>query len=113
MAWMPNVYNDSKIALVPRSLFCQQKDEQYGDFFFHRQYSKFNSIYCLISILYMLLLIVAALICTFYSNFCTFYLKLFKMNLLKLCHDRGYLVTQDELDQTLEEFKGQFGDKPR
>ncbi|XP_019206983.1 DNA-directed RNA polymerases I, II, and III subunit RPABC1 isoform X1 [Oreochromis niloticus] len=30
----------------------------------------------------------------------------------KLCHDRGYLVTQDELDQTLEEFKSQFGDKP-
>jgi hypothetical protein len=32
---------------------------------------------------------------------------------IQLCHDRGYLVTQDELDQTLEEFKGQFGDKPR
>lgn len=31
---------------------------------------------------------------------------------MQLCHDRGYLVTQDELDQTLEEFKGQFGDKP-
>uniref|UniRef100_A0A9L0IC41 DNA-directed RNA polymerases I, II, and III subunit RPABC1 n=1 Tax=Equus asinus TaxID=9793 RepID=A0A9L0IC41_EQUAS len=31
---------------------------------------------------------------------------------LSLCHDRGYLVTQDELDQTLEEFKAQFGDKP-
>lgn len=30
----------------------------------------------------------------------------------QLCHDRGYLVTQDELDQTLEEFKTQFGDKP-
>ncbi|XP_051977390.1 DNA-directed RNA polymerases I, II, and III subunit RPABC1 isoform X1 [Xyrauchen texanus] len=29
-----------------------------------------------------------------------------------LCHDRGYLVTQDELDQTLEEFRSQFGDKP-
>ncbi|XP_014778424.1 DNA-directed RNA polymerases I, II, and III subunit RPABC1 isoform X2 [Octopus bimaculoides] len=29
-----------------------------------------------------------------------------------ICHDRGYLVTQDELDQTLEEFKDQFGDKP-
>jgi hypothetical protein len=33
--------------------------------------------------------------------------------LLQLCHDRGYLVTQDELDQTLEQFKEQFGDKPR
>ena len=30
----------------------------------------------------------------------------------QLCHDRGYLVTQDELDQTLEQFKAQFGDKP-
>ncbi|CAB3262539.1 unnamed protein product [Arctia plantaginis] len=29
-----------------------------------------------------------------------------------LCHDRGYLVTQDELDQTLDQFKEQFGDKP-
>uniref|UniRef100_A0A8D2DJ30 DNA-directed RNA polymerases I, II, and III subunit RPABC1 n=1 Tax=Sciurus vulgaris TaxID=55149 RepID=A0A8D2DJ30_SCIVU len=32
--------------------------------------------------------------------------------IMQLCHDRGYLVTQDELDQTLEEFKAQFGDKP-
>uniref|UniRef100_A0A803JYJ4 DNA-directed RNA polymerases I, II, and III subunit RPABC1 n=1 Tax=Xenopus tropicalis TaxID=8364 RepID=A0A803JYJ4_XENTR len=32
--------------------------------------------------------------------------------LRQLCHDRGYLVTQDELDQTLDEFKAQFGDKP-
>uniref|UniRef100_A0A8C2VJ31 DNA-directed RNA polymerase II subunit E n=1 Tax=Chinchilla lanigera TaxID=34839 RepID=A0A8C2VJ31_CHILA len=32
--------------------------------------------------------------------------------IMKLCHYRGYLVTQDELDQTLEEFKAQFGDKP-
>lgn len=30
----------------------------------------------------------------------------------QLCHDRGYLVTQDELDQTLDEFKSQFGDRP-
>lgn len=30
----------------------------------------------------------------------------------QLCHDRGYLVTQDELDQTLEQFKEQFGDRP-
>ncbi|KAK2722454.1 hypothetical protein QYM36_002853, partial [Artemia franciscana] len=29
-----------------------------------------------------------------------------------LCHDRGYLVAQSELDQTLEGFKLQFGDKP-
>ena len=32
---------------------------------------------------------------------------------LKMCHDRGYIVTQDELDQTLEQFKDQYGDKPR
>ena len=29
-----------------------------------------------------------------------------------MCHDRGYLVAQHELDQTLEEFINQFGDKP-
>lgn len=29
-----------------------------------------------------------------------------------MCHDRGYLVTQEELDQTLENFKEIFGDKP-
>ena len=31
----------------------------------------------------------------------------------QMCHDRGYVVTQDELDQTLEQFKDQFGDRPR
>lgn len=30
----------------------------------------------------------------------------------QLCHDRGYLVTQEELDQNLDQFKEQFGDKP-
>lgn len=29
-----------------------------------------------------------------------------------MCHDRGYLVTQDELDQTLEQFKATYGDRP-
>lgn len=29
-----------------------------------------------------------------------------------MCHDRGYLVTQEELDQTLDEFKEMFGDRP-
>ncbi|VDK19811.1 unnamed protein product [Anisakis simplex] len=29
-----------------------------------------------------------------------------------MCHDRGYLVTQEELDQTLDNFKETFGDKP-
>lgn len=31
---------------------------------------------------------------------------------LQMCHDRGYLVTQEELDQTLDNFKETFGDKP-
>ncbi|CAF0708438.1 unnamed protein product [Brachionus calyciflorus] len=31
---------------------------------------------------------------------------------LTLCHDRGYLVTSDELEQTLEQFKQAYGDKP-
>lgn len=35
-----------------------------------------------------------------------------RKTVMQLCHDRGYLVTQDELDQTLEQFKEQFGDKP-
>ncbi|KAF0293079.1 DNA-directed RNA polymerases I, II, and III subunit RPABC1 [Amphibalanus amphitrite] len=35
-----------------------------------------------------------------------------RKTVMQLCHDRGYLVTQDELDQTLEQFKVQFGDKP-
>jgi DNA-directed RNA polymerase I, II, and III subunit RPABC1 len=26
----------------------------------------------------------------------------------QLCHDRGYLVTQEELDQTIAQFKEQF-----
>lgn len=35
-----------------------------------------------------------------------------RKTVMQLCHDRGYLVTQDELDQTLDQFKEQFGDKP-
>ncbi|VDN92788.1 unnamed protein product [Brugia pahangi] len=40
-----------------------------------------------------------------FSKFCCRYI-------LQMCHDRGYLVTQEELDQTLENFKETFGDKP-
>lgn len=29
-----------------------------------------------------------------------------------MCHDRKYLVTQEELDLDIEGFKIQFGDKP-
>lgn len=35
-----------------------------------------------------------------------------RKTIMQLCHDRGYLVTQEELDQTLDQFKQQFGDKP-
>ena len=35
-----------------------------------------------------------------------------RKTVMQLCHDRGYLVTQDELDQTLDQFKVAFGDKP-
>ncbi|UJR37178.1 hypothetical protein I4U23_029886 [Adineta vaga] len=31
---------------------------------------------------------------------------------LHMCHDRGYIVGQDELDQSFEQFKDTFGDKP-
>jgi len=31
---------------------------------------------------------------------------------MQMCHDRGYLVTQDELDQTEAQFIEQFGDRP-
>ena len=30
-----------------------------------------------------------------------------RKTVMQLCHDRGYLVTQDELDQTLDQFKEQ------
>ncbi|XP_028413040.1 DNA-directed RNA polymerases I, II, and III subunit RPABC1 [Dendronephthya gigantea] len=35
-----------------------------------------------------------------------------RKTVMQMCHDRGYLVTQDELDQTLEQFKEQFGERP-
>lgn len=35
-----------------------------------------------------------------------------RKTVLQLCHDRGYLIAQDELDQTLDTFKIEFGDKP-
>ena len=42
----------------------------------------------------------------------TYKLWRIRKTIMQLCHDRGYLVTQDELEQTLEQFKDQFGDKP-
>ncbi|WP_411025232.1 hypothetical protein, partial [Salmonella sp. s54836] len=35
-----------------------------------------------------------------------------RKTIMHLCHDRGYIVTQDELDQTLEDFKLQFFSHP-
>jgi len=43
----------------------------------------------------------------------TYRLWRIRKTVMQMCHDRGYLVTQDELDQTLEQFKEQFGDRPR
>ena len=42
----------------------------------------------------------------------TYRLWRIRKTVMQMCHDRGYLVTQDELDQTLEQFKEQFGDRP-
>lgn len=42
----------------------------------------------------------------------TYKLWRIRKTIMQLCHDRGYLVTQDELDQTIDGFKAQFGDKP-
>uniref|UniRef100_A0A034WRM9 DNA-directed RNA polymerases I, II, and III subunit RPABC1 n=1 Tax=Bactrocera dorsalis TaxID=27457 RepID=A0A034WRM9_BACDO len=42
----------------------------------------------------------------------TYKLWRIRKTIMQLSHDRGYLVTQDELDQTLEQFKEMFGDKP-
>ncbi|GBM05875.1 DNA-directed RNA polymerases I, II, and III subunit RPABC1 [Araneus ventricosus] len=35
-----------------------------------------------------------------------------RRTVMQMCHDRGYVVTKKELDETLEEFKEKFGDKP-
>ena len=35
-----------------------------------------------------------------------------RKTVLQLCHDRGYIVTSDELEQTLDQFKQTYGDKP-
>merc|ERR1712121_426310 len=42
----------------------------------------------------------------------TYKLWRIRKTIMQLCHDRGYLVTQEELDQTIDGFKNQFGDKP-
>ncbi|CAF4275185.1 unnamed protein product [Rotaria sp. Silwood2] len=42
----------------------------------------------------------------------TYKLWRIRKTVLQMCHDRGYLVSQDELDQTLDQFKAVFGDKP-
>uniref|UniRef100_A0A0X3NQH0 DNA-directed RNA polymerases I, II, and III subunit RPABC1 n=1 Tax=Schistocephalus solidus TaxID=70667 RepID=A0A0X3NQH0_SCHSO len=42
----------------------------------------------------------------------TYKLWRIKKTILKMCRDRGYLVMQKELDQTLDEFKESVGDPP-
>jgi DNA-directed RNA polymerase I, II, and III subunit RPABC1 len=42
----------------------------------------------------------------------TYKLWQIRKTILKLCDDRGYIVTSDELEQTLEQFKQTYGDKP-
>ena len=42
----------------------------------------------------------------------TYKLWRIRKTVLQLCHDRGYLVTTDELELTLEQFKQLYGDKP-
>jgi len=42
----------------------------------------------------------------------TYKLWRIRKTVMQLCHDRGYLVTQDELEQTLDQFKETYGDKP-
>lgn len=43
----------------------------------------------------------------------TYNLWRIRKTIMQMCHDRGYLVTQGELDQTLEQFKELFGERPR
>jgi len=40
--------------------------------------------------------------------------KLWKIRktVMQLCHDRMFMVSQEELDQTLDQFKAQYGSKP-
>ncbi len=35
-----------------------------------------------------------------------------RKTILQLCHDRGYIVTSDELEQTLDQFKQTYGERP-
>ncbi|CAI2300352.1 unnamed protein product [Caenorhabditis sp. 36 PRJEB53466] len=42
----------------------------------------------------------------------TYRLWRIRKTVLQMVHDRGYLVAQDELDQPLETFKEQYGDRP-
>ena len=42
----------------------------------------------------------------------TYKLWRIRKTILQLCHDRGYLVGADELEQTLEQFKSSYGERP-
>ena len=42
----------------------------------------------------------------------TYRLWRIRKTIMQMCHDRNYIVQQNELDQTLEEFKMEFGSEP-
>merc|ERR1712226_474354 len=42
----------------------------------------------------------------------TYNLWRIRKTIMQMCHDRDYIVKQEELDQTLDEFKDEFGSKP-
>ena len=62
---------------------------------------------------YVVLLLAPSTTCEMDDEAETYRLWRIRKTVMQMCHDRGYLVTQDELDQTLEHFKEQFGDRPR
>lgn len=42
----------------------------------------------------------------------TYKLWRIRKTVMQLCHDRGYLVSQEEIDQSFDIFKEQYGDRP-
>ncbi|RNA44823.1 DNA-directed RNA polymerases and III subunit RPABC1 [Brachionus plicatilis] len=42
----------------------------------------------------------------------TYKLWRIRKTILQMCHDRNYLVTSEELEQTLDQFKQTYGDRP-
>lgn len=42
----------------------------------------------------------------------TYKLWRIRKTVMQLCHDRGYLVSQEEIDQSFDFFKQTYGDRP-